>query len=132
MKTFEIAVRTASWANPPLARLSVEDKIYKILGTAAGACPESDYAPDACYVLMLVMDERDPQTEYLISTEDYIPHKIVHGSKDEMLGKTFDQAAGHDDFNIGTRFFLTEFRDRLILADDIKWDGNGNPWLPKR
>ena len=129
MDTFELCVRENSWANPPIARLIMEDRQYEILGTGAGNPCNLDIDPTACYVLMLVMDHTE--TEYLISTQDYVPRQIQRGQRDDLLGMTFDQAAGHHDFEIGTKFYLTERLDRLILSERIRWDADGKPWISR-
>ena len=127
MQLFELPVRTASWANPPLEIITMEDRKYEILGTGEGEPWHGD--KDACYVLMLVMDCQE--TEYLISTIDYQPRKIQHGEADEILGERFYQTEGCKDFDIGFKFYLSAKRDRLIPAESIRWDVEGNPYVLK-
>lgn len=109
-----------------IARIMLEDKLYEILGSTQGE-PYYEYK-DAYYVSILAMDVHDTQTQYLISTVDYIPKKIVYGSEDKMLGKEYENGE-YPDFNIGVKFYLTEFRDQLVLLDNLEWDEHGNPYI---
>lgn len=115
--TFELQIRSSSFPDSILEILIIENKKYTILGCVQGE-QEFGYT-DAYYVLILVKDILDNQ--YLVSTSDYTPIKIVKGSRDEILNQTYY------DWEPGGEFYLDLKRDNLVWASTIKLD-NKNNW----
>jgi hypothetical protein len=115
--TFDLQIRSSSFADSVLETLKIENKKYTILGCVQGE-QEFGYT-DAYYVLMLVKDILGKQ--YLISTADYIPNQIVNGSRDEILNQKYY------DWEPGGEFYLDLKRENLVWASTIKLD-NKNNW----
>lgn len=78
-------------------------KHYEILGTGPGNLIETAHRSGERYVEMLVTDEVG--IEYIVSTQDYVVHRIQYGERDDLRGKTFDQIADQSNFEIGSKFW---------------------------
>jgi hypothetical protein len=116
LKTFQLQVRTSDWAKPPLRTLTMDDRVYTLLGARKGGSGEKDSPIHPSYFAKLLLEDSDGN-QYLLDTRDNCPIPIEQGSHDEMFGEQYQT------WIPGMRFYLGRLRTCLVSSTALRWDG---------
>lgn len=122
LNTFQLEVRTSDWAKPPLRILTIDDRVYTLLGARKGEFGELDDPTHSARFTNLLVE--DPEgNQYLIDTRDNCPIPIVAGSKDEMFGDQYQT------WIPGMRLYIGRLRTCLISSAALRSDAKGQCYI---
>jgi len=122
LNTFQLEVRTSDWAKPPLRTLTVDDRVYTLLGALKGGFGECDRPTYSAHFAKLLLE--DPEgNQYLIDTRDYCLAPIHKGSADDMFGEQYQT------WIPGMKLYIDRFRTCLIMSTSLRWDDKGQCYI---
>lgn len=122
LQTFQLEVRTADWAKPPLRTLTIDDRVYTLLGARQGGFGKKDSPMHPSYIAKLLLEDPDGN-QYLIDTRDNCPIPIVKGSEDEMFGCQYQT------WIPGMKLYIGRLRTCLVSSTALRWDTNGQCYI---
>jgi len=122
LNTFQLEVRTSDRTRSLLRTLTIDDRLYTLLGARKGGFGELDDPTHLARFAKLLVE--DPEgNQYLIDTRDNCPIPIAAGSEDEMFGDQYQTWVP------GLRLYICRLRTCLVIDITIRQDTNGQSYI---